>query len=124
MDQTVIKNGSRHRPPETMNDQNQTESRSKREFLRLIESHEQFKGIVRYKTCKKYSCGNIRKEFQLLGQGFFFQLRQKGRRGVLAFKFIKTLNLVIFVVILNRNYSNFSEKSFVLELCRLIGCPN
>lgn len=60
----------------------------------------------------------------LLGQGFFFQPRQKGRRGVLAFKFIKTLNLMIFVAILNRNLSNFSEKSFVLDLCRLIGCPN
>lgn len=64
------------------------------------------------------------KDFNAVGSGIFFQLRQKGRRGVLAFKFIKTLNLVIFVAIFNRNYSNFSEKSFVLELCRLIGCPN
>lgn len=66
-----------------------------------------------------------RNNFNAVGSGiFFFQTRQKGRRGVWAFKFIKTLKLMICIAILNGNFNNFSEKSFVFEFCRLIGCPN
>lgn len=64
------------------------------------------------------------KNFNAVGSGIFFQTRQKGRSRVWVFKFIKTLRLMICIAILNGNFNNFSEKSFVLEFRRLIGCPN